>query len=208
MHQSPGLVPDKEVVFDADSPPETLNHQQSFTTGDPPEITYGRSAEAWMDGEDGLLAAYAGAELNGIPPSASSSLGIYAEADLLGFDTFQVTSDVLEDGTDVEPAFDMLGLGNGRVWARMYVDRIEGGGARNRKLSLSYNDSGGGNVTDFSDGSFVAKVGEVYALEYSLLVSVGLTPFGMNEANATRFLVSDYPNAHYYGGPARPLGGV
>jgi hypothetical protein len=206
MHQSVSLVPEKEVDFEPDSPPETLDYSQQFTTGEPPEITYGRTAETWMDGEDGQLSAYASAELNGIPPSAQSSYGIYGEAELRGFDYLNVTSDVLDDGDEVDVAFDIAVIGTGRVSVRERVDRIGTGGSRTNVLQLSYDDNGGGgSVTDYTHDTITAKVGELYAIEYTLLVSAGLTPFGMNTPESNRYVASDYPAVDFY---AAPVGGV
>ena len=205
--QSVTLVPEKEVDFDSDSPPETLEFTQPFMTGDPPEITYGRSAQTWMDGEDGQLSAYASAELNGIPPSAQSSYGIYGEAELRGFDYLDVTSDVLDDGADVDLAFDIAVVGTGRVSVRERVDRIGTGGSRTNVLQLSYDDNGGGgSVTDYTHDTFTAKVGELYAIEYTLLVSAGLSPYGMNTPDANRFVASDYPTVNFYAAPVGSIG--
>jgi hypothetical protein len=192
-----GSLPEVVVDFEADTPPESLEYQQSFTTGEPPVVTYGLFAEASMDGDYGFLSAYASAELTGIPPTVPGYYGVSAEADLYSVDRLNVESSVLEDGTEVELAFRMDVQGNGRADARMYVDRQEGTNLFN-VLNLSYSASGGGSVSDFSEGSIVAKVGQRYRIEYSLLVTVDLSPNGLSETNPTKFLVSDYPNVRYY----------
>lgn len=195
-----GSLPEVEVQFGADTPPESLEFQQSYTSGEPPVVTYGISAEASMDGEDGFLSAYASAELSGIPPTAPGFYGVSAVADLFSVDRLRVDSSVLEDGTEVEIAFRMDVQGNGRAFARMSVKRQEGTTLFNA-LELSYSAAGDGSVADFSEGSFVARVGQRYRIEYSLEVTVDLSPIGLSEENPTVFRVSDYPNVRYYAAP-------
>lgn len=192
-----GYLPEVVIDFEADTPPESLEYQQSFTTGEPPVVTYGRFAEASMDGEYGFFSAYASAELTGIPPTEPAYYGVTAEVDIYSIDRFNVESSVLEDGTEVELAFRMDVQGNGRFDARMHVDRQEGTNLFS-VLNLSYSASGSGSVSDFSEGSIVAKVGQRYRIEYSLGIALQLSPGGLSEENPTVFVVSDYPNVHYY----------
>jgi hypothetical protein len=193
-----GYLPEVVIDFEANTPPESLEYQQSFTTGEPPVVTYGRFAEGSIDGQYGFFSAYASAELTGIPPiTPPDYYGVSAEVDIYAVDRFNVESSVLEDGTEVELAFRIDVQGNGRTDARMHVDRQEGTNLFG-VLNLSYSASGGGSVSDFSEGTIVAKVGQRYRIEYSLLVTVDLSPFGLSEENPTKFLVSDYPNVRYY----------
>lgn len=192
-----GFHPEVEIDFAANTPPESLEFQQSFTTGEPPVVTYGRFAEASMDGEYGHFSAYASCELTGIPPTEPGYYGVSAEVDIYGIDRFNVESSVLEDGTEVELAFRMDVQGNGRFDARMFVDRQEGTNLF-RVLSLSYSASGSGNVNDHSEGSIVAKVGQRYRIEYSLGIALQLATGGLSGENPTVFVASDYPNVHYY----------
>lgn len=202
---SPGFTPEVQFDFEADTPPEFAEYQQTYTTGEPPVVTYARSAECSVDGYYGALSVYASVELNGITPLEPDYYGISSAADVYVVDRFNVESSVLEEGDEVELAFEMDVVGNGRVDARMFVDRLEGA-QKFSVLSLSYSATGGGGVSDFSEGSIVAKVGERYQIEYSLGTSIMLTPFGLSEENPTKFLVSDYQNARFYVEPVSQPG--
>lgn len=185
--------------FEPDTPPLMDSFQQDFTSGEPPVVTFSRSAEGIVDGDYGTFSAYALAELNGIPPTAPSYYGVSSDVDIYAIDRFRVESEVLEDGTEVELAFEMDVVGNGRVSARMDVDRMEGATLFN-ELNLSYSASGGGSVSDFSTGSITALVGKRYQIEYSVDISISLTPSGLSEENPTKFVVSDY-EARFYVSP-------
>lgn len=189
-----GLLPDKVVNFSASTAPQELAYQQDFSnTAEPPEVVFSRSAQAMMDGIDGELWGYVNVELNGIPPN--NNVGIYAKAYLLGIDYFTLDSDVLDSGDPIDVTFRIDVVGNGPVDAQLQVFRIFTGGAQSGVLSLSY--------PNFASGTFSGLVGGLYKIEYHLQAYAGLTPFGMSEANPTRFLVSDY-TMHVYGGTAQP----
>lgn len=203
--QTQGLVPDMAYVFHAESDPaQSLGFQQPFNNDQaPPQIVYGRMANAMMDGSDGVLSAYVDAELKGIPPRGDAGLGIYVESYLWGIDYLTVKSNVLAAGALTELKFDLNILGNGRVFADMKVARLFNNGSHANQLSLSYSDSGGGTVHDTTHGSFMAVVGEVYSIEYSLTASAGLSIYGLSSANPVKYLVSDYfHTAHFYASPS------
>lgn len=192
-----GFGQEVTVDFEPDTPPLSDNFQQDFTSGEPPVVAFSRSADGTVDGDYGFFSAYAAAELNGIPPTEPGFYGVSSDLDIYAIDRFDVESEVLEDGTEVELAFDMDVQGNGRVSARMQVDRLEGA-TRFRVLNLSYNH----NSPDlFSEGSIVALVGQRYQIEYSLGIALDLTPSGLSEENPTKFVVSEYPNARFYVSP-------
>jgi len=202
--QTLGLVPDKTFVFHAPTDPEqTLFFQQTFNnTQNPPQIVYGRMANAKMDGSDGVLSAYVDAELNGIPPRSDAGLGIYVEARLDGVDYLTVKSNVLPDGALTQLSFDLAIQGNGRVFSDLAVAELLNNGGHVGKLTLSYNDPGNGLVTATTHGSFLASVGKTYSISYSLTASGGLSIFGLSSANPVKFIVSDYfHTAHFYGSP-------
>lgn len=205
--QTGGLLPDKVFTFhDPSEPPQTLFFQQSFNSGqNPPTIVYGRMANAKMDGSDGVLSAYMDAELTGIPPRSDVGLGIYAEAKLNGQDYFTVKSGVLPIGALTSLSFELDVMGNGRAFADFKVAEIFNNGGQSNRLILSYNDPGNGLVTSVAHGSFMAKVGTSYSIEYSLTVSGGLSIFGLSSANPVKFVVSDYfHTAHVYAQPDAP----
>lgn len=205
-YQTLGLLPDKAFAFHDDTDPaQSLFFQQTFNnTQSPPQIVYGRMANAKMDGSDGTLSAYVDAELNGIPPRFDPALGIYVEAKLNGQDYLTVKSSVLPTGTLTPLTFDLGVQGNGRVFADLAVAQVLNNGGQSGKLSLSYSDPGNGIVTATTHGSFMAAVGATYSISYSLTVSGGLSIFGLSSANPVKFLVSDYfHTAHFY---ARPDG--
>ncbi|MDR7267871.1 hypothetical protein J2X20_000500 [Pelomonas saccharophila] len=205
--QTSGLLPDKVFTFhDEAEPPQTLFFQQSFNSSQsPPQIIYGRMANARMDGSDGVLSAYVDAELKGIPPRSDPGLGIYAEAKLNGQDYFTVTSGLLPVGALTQLSFDLDVMGNGRAFADFKVAEIFTNGGQSNKLTLSYNDPGNGLVTSTTHGSFMAKVGTSYSIEYSLTASGGVSIFGLSSANPVKFIVSDYfHTAHVYAQPDAP----
>jgi hypothetical protein len=184
------------VDFEPDTPPLTETFQQEFSYGEPPAVRFVRSATATVDGDYGFFSTYALAELNGIPPTEPGFYGVSSDVDIYAIDRFNVESELLEDGTEVELAVAMDVQGNGRVDARMYVERQEGTQLFD-ELSLSYSASGGGTVSGTPTGSFTALVGKRYRIEYSMGTSLGVTPSGLSEANPTKFLVSDY-QARFY----------
>lgn len=203
--QTAGLVPDKVFNFHESDPEQTLFFQQSFDGGQPPQIVYGRMANAKMDGSDGTLSAYVDAEVKGIPPRSDPALGIYVEAKLNGQDYFTVKSSVLPVGTLTSLSFDLDVMGNGRAFADFKVAEIFSNGGQSNRLSLSYNDPGNGMVTATTHGSFMAKVGTSYSIEYSLTVSGGLSIFGLSSSNPVKYIVSDYfHTAHVYAQPDAP----
>lgn len=203
--QTTGLVPDKTFTFHDGDPSQSLSFQQSFNGGQPPQIVYGRLANAMMTGSDGVLGAYVDAELNGIPPRSDQGLGIYVEAKLNGLDYFTVKSNTLPVGTLTQLSFDLDVLGNGRAFADYKVAEIFTNGGQANRLTLSYNDPGTGLVTATTHGSFMAKVGTSYSIEYSLLVSGGLSIFGLSSANPVKYIVSDYFHTmHVYAQPDAP----
>ncbi|WP_162250803.1 PEP-CTERM sorting domain-containing protein [Pelomonas sp. Root1217] len=202
--QTLGLLPDKVFAFhDESDPAQSLFFQQTFNnTQSPPQIVYGRMANAKMDGSEGVLSAYVDAELDGIPPRFDPALGIYVEAKLNGQDYLTVKSSVLPNGTLTPLTFDLGVQGNGRVFANLAVAQVLNNGAQSGKLSLSYNDPGNGAVTASPHGSFMAAVGATYSISYSLTASAGLSIFGLSSANPVKFLVSDYfHTAHFYASP-------
>jgi len=198
-YQTQGLVPDKSVTFVAPSDPlQTLTFQQLFNNGQtPPTTVYARSAEAMMDGSDGSLGGYVHAELNGIPPRFDPQLGIYAQASMWGSDFFIAQS--AYSSPQVELAFQLAVFGNGRVGSSYKVFEVQNNGGKKQLLSLGYNDPGNGQVTGTTQGSFAATVGGLYYIEYSLLVSTGVSIYGLSTSNPTKSGVSDYLHtAHVY----------
>ncbi len=187
--QNIGLVPDQTFNFSAPADPQlTTTFQQSLNNG-----LFGRKATATVDGHEGTLSAYADAEVKGVP---NANTGIYAEASLLGTDVFEVKSNTLARGAPVELDFELAISGNGPVFSKF---QVLGG-----LLFLSYNDPGTGPGTssflDNTRGSFIAKVGDSYGIEYTLKASAFASIFNLaNEPNQTRFLASDYANtAHFF----------
>lgn len=179
--------------FEPDTPPLTDVFQQDFSSGEPPIVTFSRSATGTVDGDYGSFSAYALAELNGIPPIEPGYYGVSSDVDIYAIDRFDVESEVLEDGTEVELGFEMDVQGNGRVSARMRVDRQEGSTLFN-VLNLSYAHNSSNPTTE---GVIVVRVGQRYRIEYSLGISLDLTPTGLSAENPTKFVVSDY-QARFY----------
>lgn len=196
-----GQLPDANFTFGPDSPPESLAYQQTYTSGVPPVVTYARSAEGSIDGEYGLLSAYASVELNGIPPTSPPAFyGVSSEANVYAVDTFLVQSPVLEDGAEVELAFEMNVEGNGASTANLRVDRLVGA-TSSYVLGLSVID---GIEGEFSQGSISAQVGQIYRIEYSLEILLNLSPAGLSRENPTKFLVSDHQSRVYVTPVSRP----
>lgn len=209
--QTPALVPDKVFQFTKPSDPAlTLTYQQSFLGSGPlPPIVYGRSANAMADGSDGTLSGYVDVELDGVPPRNDTNLGIHAEAYLFGVDFFTVAHGSRPAGSLVELDFDLDVQGNGRVSSRYTVSRLASNGGASGRLNLEYDDPGNGNVRSNTHGSFMAAVGDQYKIEYSLLVSAGLSIYNRSpiynpnyDPAFPSFLVSDYAHtAHVYADP-------
>jgi hypothetical protein len=209
--QTPALVPDQQFFFTAASDPALrLTFQQSFLGSGPlPPIVYGRSANAMADGSDGTLSGYVDVELDGVPPRNDTNLGIHAEAYLFGVDFFTVAHGSRPAGSLVELDFDLDVQGNGRVSSRYSVSRLASNGGASSRLNLEYDDPGNGNVRSNTHGSFMAAVGDQYKIEYSLLVSAGLSIYSRSpiynpnyDPAFPSFLVSDYAHtAHVYADP-------
>jgi len=205
FYQTLALVPDDQFIFHEPSDPSRmLTVQQGFNDAQqPPQTVFSRSANATMDGSDGALSAYVDVELDGIPSQVINNpglaaLGIYSEASLFGSDFLEIKSSVLSAGAQVETACSLDVLGNGRVVADFNVFSVQTGGGQVNVLNLGYYDAGNGIVTGNHQGSFMAVVGGLYHIEYTLTASGGVDAYGMNAANQTKFKVSDYSNAHFY----------